>query len=298
MPVDPRLLPGPVLRLQTPAPYNWPAIAGFFTSRGADCCERMDTSGYLRSLQIDGTLGWLCAQPSASGRSLQVRLSASLHAHRRQLRPLLQHLFDLQRNPAPVAAQLGHDALLAPLLAARPGLRIPGTIDGFELALRAVLGQQISVKAATTVFARFARHFGQALHGPYPQLTHGPPLADRLADCRLQRIIDRGLPRRRAETIQHLARAVCEQGLDLRPTASKQASRDQLLSLPGIGPWTVEYVALRALGDADALPAADLGLLKATNLQRPADLLARAEDWRPWRGYAALHLWTALGAGG
>lgn len=287
-----------LMRLPIRAPFDWHSLRGFFVSRGASACEQVDGLHYRRTVQHGAALGWLSARPSPSGQQLLVQLSPSLGPAARPLRPQLLQLFDLNRAPRPVTEQLQTDSLLAPLLLQRPGLRVPGCLQGFDLALRTVLGQQISVKAATTVYGRFVRHFGARVQTPFAGLDRGPPCAERIANCRLQTLIDRGLTRRRAQTIQALARAVTSGRLALLPQADHARTREQLLALPGIGPWTVEYVALRALGDGDAFPASDLGLLKAAGLSKPADLLARAEHWRPWRGYAAVHLWTALGAGG
>jgi AraC family transcriptional regulator of adaptative response / DNA-3-methyladenine glycosylase II len=178
------------------------------------------------------------------------------------------------------------------------GLRVPGTLNGFELALRAILGQQISVKAATTVFGRFVDVFGGKLETPDPEVNRVAPDAADVANATLQQLIDRGLNRRRAESVQALARAVADGRVRLEPQGDAGPTRAALQELPGIGPWTAEYVAMRALGDPDAFPHSDLGLMQALQLEKPAALLARAEAWRPWRAYAALHLWHGYSAGG
>jgi AraC family transcriptional regulator of adaptative response / DNA-3-methyladenine glycosylase II len=164
---------------------------------------------------------------------------------------------------------------------------VPGAWDGFELAVRAVLGQQVSVRGATTLAGRLVARFGEPLEGSEDGLTHVFPRPEGLVDADVAAI---GIPGARAETIRQLARAACTGALTLSASAPFDETRAGLVSLPGIGPWTAEYIALRVLRDPDAFPAGDLGLRNAGATP------ARAEAWRPWRGYAAVHLWTA-GAG-
>jgi len=207
-------------------------------------------------------------------------------------------LFDMDANPGVIDAHLGADPRLAASIASTPGLRVPGALDGFELALRAVLGQQISVKAATTLFSRFTEFFGEAIETPFPGLNRLPPTATAIADAGLQPIIERGLTRKRAETVQRLAQAVASGALTLAPTADRDETLTMLEDIPGIGPWTTQYVAMRALADPDAFPTSDLALLKALSVKRGAALDARTEQWRPWRAYAAMHLWHHMAQGG
>lgn len=286
------------LHLAYRPPLNWASLSGFLASRGALATERLDGQAYVRSVQIGNTLGWLRAQPRPGSHQIAVQLSASLLPHTAALLPRLRHLFDLDANPTAIDAHLQCAPLLAPWVARSPGLRIPGCLDGFDVALRAVLGQQISVKAATTVYGRFADFFGAVVSTPFEGLKRCTPTAEVLADSTQPSLIERGLTRRRADTILALARAVADGQLRLDPGQDRAAVRETLLALPGIGPWTAEYVALRALGDCDALPDSDLGLYKAVGVQRPQELRAAAESWRPWRGYAALHLWQGLSSGG
>jgi AraC family transcriptional regulator of adaptative response / DNA-3-methyladenine glycosylase II len=154
------------------------------------------------------------------------------------------------------------------------------------------------VKAATTVFGRFAQFFGEPVETPFVGLDRTAPSAATLADARLDQIIERGLTRKRAETIKALARAVADGRVRLDATSNAADTALALDELPGIGPWTIQYIAMRALRDPDAFPASDLGLLKALALQHPKKLAAVAETWRPWRAYAAIHLWHSLSAGG
>ena len=203
-------------------------------------------------------------------------------------------LFDLAADPAPIVEAFHDDPLLARGVAKEPGLRLPGAFDPFELAVRAVLGQQVSVAAARTFAARIAARHGQALAAPHDGLSHAFPDALMLARGRLDGL---GITGARVRTIKALARAVAAGGL--RFDADPVEVRAALAALPGFGPWTVEYVMLRGVGDPDAFPAGDLGLRKA--LAKPGAppvaervLAARAESWRPWRGYAVFHLWRSL----
>jgi AraC family transcriptional regulator of adaptative response / DNA-3-methyladenine glycosylase II len=179
----------------------------------------------------------------------------------------VRRVFDLDADPAEIRRTLSHDAMLAPLLRNRPGIRVPGAWNAFELAVRAIVGQQVSVAGARTVLGRMA-----ALHGITPE---------RLADARIE-----GMPRKRAETIQRLARGVASKELDL-----DRADVETLVALPGIGPWTANYICMR-LGDADAFPAGDLILRRHAGNLTEKELLRRAEAWRPFRAYAAMLLWT------
>jgi AraC family transcriptional regulator of adaptative response / DNA-3-methyladenine glycosylase II len=208
----------------------------------------------------------------------------------------VRRLFDLDADGEAIARHLRRDARLQPFVPRGGSLRVPGCWDGFELAVRAVLGQQISVAAATTLSGRLATRFGEPLAELTPGVTHLFPLPERLADADLARI---GLPRARAATLRGLARAVADGSLALDGSVSVEATVAGLQSLPGIGAWTAQYVALRALGDPDALPASDLGLRRALARDgRPMaerELEHAAQAWRPWRGYGAMALWISGG---
>jgi AraC family transcriptional regulator of adaptative response / DNA-3-methyladenine glycosylase II len=201
--------------------------------------------------------------------------------------PAARRVFGFDADHAAIDSALRTDPLLEPLVTARPRLRIAGCFDGFELAVRAVLGQQVSVVAGRTHAARISAEHGEPLADPVPGLTHLFPAPEALARVDLD-----GMPAARARAIRSLAAAVAG-GLAIEPGAPV---RDSLLALPGIGPWTVEYVAMRALRDPDALPAGDLVLRKALGGISEADVRRRADAWRPYRAYAAMHLWTAVAA--
>lgn len=286
------------LKLGYRPPLAWPALVQFLTVRGAPCTERLETNRYLRTVRVGRCSGWIAATPDARRNLLRIELAPDLLPVLTQLRARLRRLFDLDASPTIIEAHLSTDKRLASHIQAIAGLRIPGTLDGFELALRAVLGQQIAVKAATTIFGRFAEFFGATLKTPFAGLDRLAPTAEDIADARLQHIIDRGLTRKRAATVHALAQAVANKALTLEPAARLTETTATLADIPGIGPWTTQYIAMRALADPDAFPDSDLALLKALQITRPALLKAAAERWRPWRAYAAMHLWHNMAAGG
>jgi AraC family transcriptional regulator of adaptative response / DNA-3-methyladenine glycosylase II len=230
-----------------------------------------------------------------AGRRVDVDLRLASLADLSRTVAAVRRWLDLDADPALVAAALSEDPALAPLVAARPGLRVPGTVDGYELAVRAVLGQQVSTAAARTFAERLVAAHGEP--GPGGLRTFPGPDALLAAGPDALRAI--GLTGGRAATVLAVAAAVAD-GLLLDPAADRAATRAALLALPGVGPWTAEYVALRALADPDAFPDGDLvlrrevGALDATERTPEArEVRARAAGWRPWRGYAAQHLWTA-----
>ena len=285
------------LKLGYRAPLAWPALTAFLTGRASGRTERVLGERYIRTTRIGEHQGWIVARP-VSQAVLQVDVAPSLLPVLPELQARLRRLFDLDANPAIIESHLALHRPLGELVRRTPGLRVPGALDGFELALRAILGQQVTVKAATTIFGRFVDTFGKAIETPVPEVDRLVPAADDIADATLQQLIDRGLTRKRAETISLLARAVADGAIRLEPSADTAEVRRQLQDIPGIGVWTAEYIAMRALGDPDAFPHSDLGLLRALKIDKPAELEAIAAVWRPWRAYAALHAWNSLGTGG
>jgi AraC family transcriptional regulator of adaptative response / DNA-3-methyladenine glycosylase II len=196
-------------------------------------------------------------------------------------------MFDLNADWAAIVESLRGDPALARRVEADPGLRVPGCWNGFELAVRAILGQQITVKGATALAGRIASRYGK----PFPAangITHLFPPPEVLADANLTEI---GLTGARSETIRALARAVCGRKVNFEAVVDTDAFLNSLCEIPGIGQWTAQYVAMRALGEPDAFPSSDLGLLRALSLESSRELEHRAEAWRPWRAYAAMYLW-------
>lgn len=286
---------GIVLKLGYRPPLDWNGLIGFLASRGAAVMEQAVDGAYRRTVRLGGRTGWLAASvPDGARHELHLQISDSLVPVLTPLLARIRQLFDLNADPTPIDDHLRADPILGPCVEASPGLRIPGGLDGFEVALRAILGQQISVRAATTLFGRFAQQFGDPIDTPWPEVTRTPPDAERIAAASLQSVIDLGLPSRRAQTIQLVARAVIDGHIRLSPTTDAAATMEALQALPGIGPWTVQYLAMRVLAQSDALPASDLGLMRAAGCETPRALQQRAEAWRPWRSYAAMHLWQSL----
>jgi AraC family transcriptional regulator of adaptative response / DNA-3-methyladenine glycosylase II len=210
----------------------------------------------------------------------------------------LRRVFDLAADPLPISAHLAKDPVLAPLVAARPGLRVPGAWDGFELAIRAVLGQQLSVTAAVRLAGRLVATYGEPLAEPDRGLTHAFPRPEVLARADLTTL---GVPRSRAATLSAVAAAVVADPDVLCASRGLDDAIRRLRSIPGVGEWTAHYIALRQLREPDAFPAADVGLEDALaqlegRRRSSRELVGRADSWRPWRAYAAQHLWASLPA--
>jgi AraC family transcriptional regulator of adaptative response / DNA-3-methyladenine glycosylase II len=203
----------------------------------------------------------------------------------------LKNQFDLSARPDVIAAQLAGAPCLKRVVERFPGLRVPGAFDGFELAVRAILGQRISVRAATALAGRLAAGFGEPVETPFPSLSRLHPTAARLAEVGESELTALGVSAARAGTIRALAQAVASGQIDLHPGLDPESVLPALQSLPGIGDWTAQYIAMRALRWPDAFPAGDLGLLKALGVTSPRRLLDAAAGWRPWRAYAAMYLW-------
>jgi AraC family transcriptional regulator of adaptative response / DNA-3-methyladenine glycosylase II len=292
-----RVGPQIVLKLGFRPPLAWRPLIHFLAGRAGARTDKVDGDRYLRSVRLGQHRGFILAEPLGPS-LLGVQIAPTLLPVLPELRVRLRRLFDLEANPTVIDAFLKKQRELGRYLRRTAGLRVPGAFCGFELALRAVLGQQVTVKAATTIFGRFVQTFGAAVETPDHAVDRVAPDAADVAGATLQQIIDRGLTRKRAESVRALARAVADRELQLDPPADVSRVRAALRELPGIGPWTAEYVAMRALGDPDAVPHSDLGLMRALTVDKPAALLSRAEAWRPWRAYAALHLWHGYAAGG
>jgi len=199
----------------------------------------------------------------------------------------VRRIFDLAADPRDIAAHLSADPFLAKRVEAMPGLRVPGCWDGFELAVRAILGQQVSVAGAGTLAGRLVQAFGTRV-SDNTSPTHLFPKPEQLAEANIARI---GLPSARAETIRTLARQAANGQITFDAIQDSDDFRTRLREIPGVGDWTAQYIAMRALGDPDAFPANDLGLIRATSLRTARDIRQRAEQWRPWRAYAAMYLW-------
>jgi AraC family transcriptional regulator of adaptative response / DNA-3-methyladenine glycosylase II len=287
------------LRLSYRPPLHWEALAGFLAGRGAVGVEAFEAGRYVRALTFRGRSGWIALEPLVKEPALRFAASASLLPVLTPLLARVRALLDLDANPVSIDTHLSTDVRLRTLVVRNRGLRVPGALDGFELALRAVLGQQVSVRAATTLFGRFADAFGAPVTvAQHAALARSGPDAARVAGASLDQIAALGLPRQRALTVRALARAVASGELRLEQGVDSARTIARLCELPGIGDWTAQYVAMRALRDADAFPASDLGVLRALGVTRAREATAIAESWRPWRAYAVMHLWRQAAAGG
>jgi AraC family transcriptional regulator of adaptative response / DNA-3-methyladenine glycosylase II len=278
-------------------PYDWDAILAFLRARAIPGIEAVSSGRYARTISIGNERGVLVVEP-AERNCLRVTVRIRNLRNLPAIIARVRRVFDLAADPVAIGAHLSQDPVLAPLVAARPGLRVPGAWDGFELAVRAILGQQITVAAATGLAGKLVAAYGDRIADPAgldQGLTHVFPTPAQLAGVDLAAI---GMPRTRRAALSSLAAAVAADPLIFGPRRSLEEAVAQLRSLAGIGEWTAQYIAMRELREPDAFPAADIGLMRAMSDTRglrpsPAELLAHAEQWRPWRAYAALHLWAS-----
>jgi AraC family transcriptional regulator of adaptative response / DNA-3-methyladenine glycosylase II len=285
------------LSLRYRPPYAWEAMLGFLRARAIPGVEVVAEGRWARSIALGGARGTLSVEPTPKADALRVALRFPRLEALPRLIARIRRVFDLGADPAAIDAQLARDPALAPHVAARPGLRVPGAWDGFELAVRAILGQQITVGAATRLAGALVAEHGDPLDPALalPHVTHAFPSPQKLAAADLGTL---GLPRARARSISALAALAVASPHLFEPGPGLEAAVERLRALPGVGEWTAQYIAMRALREPDAFPSADVGLQRALADARgarptPQALLARAESWRPWRAYAALHLWTA-----
>jgi len=288
------------VRLPCRAPFDWSSLLGFFAARAVPGVESIDGDRYRRTVTIDGQPGVIEVRQDRGNVLLAMQGIGT-----QNIFPAVQRcreIFDLDAPMQEIAAVLSQDAVLARLLRNNPGVRVPGAWEGFELAVRAVLGQQISVKAATTIAGRIAKAYGEPVEGNGGcGLSRLFPVPERLARARFNNM---GITGSRAATLRALAHAVVDGSLSFDASQDPVAFGESLRAIPGIGDWTAQYVAMRALKHPDAFPAADLGLLRAFDRPgrerlRSAQLEEMSQGWRPWRAYAALLLWSsAPGSGG
>jgi AraC family transcriptional regulator, regulatory protein of adaptative response / DNA-3-methyladenine glycosylase II len=295
------------LRLACREPFDGRSLLRFLAARAIPGVEEVTQGRYARTVRVPGGSGVVelvpppAAQGDGNGRAApadrasgaQVLLRVRLTSLRGigQVVSRCRRLFDLDADPQAIAAALAADEALAPLVAARPGLRVPGAYDGFELAVRAVIGQQVSVRGASTLTGRLAARHGTRLDGATGPAGPLPVLFPRPADLADADLADVGLTTARQATLRALAAACAAGRLNLDPGTDPEETAARLAELPGVGPWTVAYVLMRT-GDPDAFPGSDLGLSRA--MERLGIEPSRAGRWRPWRAYAALHLWAAL----
>lgn len=281
------------LQLTYRPPFDWAGLLDFLGVRAMAGVECVTTDAYLRTVQLGEHCGWIHVRHRPERRALAVELTRSLTRVLPALLGRLRHLFDLSARPDVIAAHLAQDARLADAVTRNPGLRVPGAFDGFELAVRAILGQQVTVRAATTLAGRFAAAFGTSVSTPHPGLERLSPTATRVATATVDDIASLGVIRARARSIIALAQEVVCGRLLLDAGAEPERTIAQLVALAGIGPWTAHYIAMRALRWPDAFPKEDVVLRQRLGGVSAAQAEARAQAWRPWRSYATLHVWRA-----
>ncbi len=282
-----------VVRLAARPPFDGGQIIDFLAQRAVPGVEEVIDGSYRRSLDLPHGAGVMTITPGSDHVTAAYRLD--------DLRDLTaavartRRLFDLDADPASVAATLRTDAVLRLLVTARPGLRVPGHPDGTELITRAVIGQQVSVAGARTISARLAHRIGKPLDAPSGSITHRFPDASAIAALQSE---DLPMPRKRGTALIAVATAIADGDLVIDPGVDRERLRAQLVARAGIGPWTAEYVLMRAVGDPDAFMPTDLGVRHALSAlgvdATPRAALVRAERWRPWRAYANAHLWASL----
>jgi AraC family transcriptional regulator of adaptative response / DNA-3-methyladenine glycosylase II len=277
-----------LFRLRFRPPYAWKGMLRFLAARATPGVETVENGCYRRSISFNDGHGYFEVSLDEANHALVARVQFGDPRSLFFITERIRSMFDLNADWAAIAQTLKADPVLAARIKAEPGLRVPGCWNGFELAVRAILGQQVSVKGATTLAGRLVKAFGEKFIGA-TDLTHVFPQPSALTDANFASI---GLPRARSETIRSLARAVCDGLITFDGVVDSGEFLSRLCEIPGIGQWTAQYVAMRALGEPDAFPSTDLGLMRAMHLQSARELERLAEAWRPWRSYAAIHLWN------
>ncbi len=279
------------LNLSYRPPYNWDAMMDFLSVRAIPGIDLVNKKGYRRTVSIDNVSGVIEVQPMPEKNFVKLRVPLHLAHGLQQIVEKIRNLFDLRAEPENISHTLSVDPLLASIIKKHPGIRVPGAWAEFEIAVRAILGQQVSVKAASTLAARLVEQHGQPIESDVPELNRLFPKPEQLAEADLTKI---GVTSKRAETIHNLSRAVAEGEIDFSVGWSLEQTVKRWTELPGIGPWTAHYIAMRGLGEPDAFPAEDLVLQQVVgDGQRltPGQLRERAEKWQPWRAYATIVLW-------
>lgn len=273
-------------------PLAWPHLLAFLEGRAIQGVEQVSDDAYWRTacLHADGRdhRGWLRVRPARAHDCLEVTVSKSLVPVLPAVLRRVQSLFDVAADPLEIEARLGELAKQV------PGLRVPGAFEPFEMAVRAILGQQITVKAARTLAGRFAAAFGTPVETPLSGLSTCFPAPDTIVAQPVDAIASLGIVGARTRAILALADALAQAHVALEPHADIERELARLRALPGVGEWTAQYIAMRALGWPDAFPHTDYGVRKALGTTSDREVLARAEAWRPWRAYAVLHLWHGL----
>jgi AraC family transcriptional regulator of adaptative response / DNA-3-methyladenine glycosylase II len=283
------------LKLSYRPPFDWRSLIRFLQARAIPGVETVAEDRYRRTVQVGEAAGIIEVQPVEGARHLLLILPVSLSKGVMQISERVRDLFDLRADPMEIANHLQQDGHMAELVECFPGLRVPGAWDGFEIAVRAILGQQVSLETATMLAGRLVKTYGQPIQ---PATQDEParlfPHPERLSTADLAEI---GVMPGQAEAIRGLAEAVRSGDLVLGTAVGLEAALERLTALPGVGPGTAHYIAMRALGEPDAFPAGELGLCRAAaGTLTETQLQQQAQTWRPWRAYAAMYLWRHDGA--
>jgi AraC family transcriptional regulator, regulatory protein of adaptative response / DNA-3-methyladenine glycosylase II len=280
-----------IVQLSYRAPYDWKGILDFLRTRMIKEIEWVTNDEYLRTVRMGKHKGWLRVRNNPQKHALTIEFTHTLTPVLPALLGRLKDLFDLSARPDLISSLLKKDKILKDIVKNNAGLRVPGAFDGFELAIRAILGQQITVKAATTLSCRFAEAFGEKIITPIPKLSRLSPLPEKIAKASVDDIAKLGIVSARAKAIIALAKT-CRAGmLNLESSSHPEKVIEQLVALPGIGLWTAHYIAMRALRWPDAFPKGDIAILNNLGNITAKEADKMSQKWRPWRSYAVLYIW-------
>lgn len=282
------------LQLTYRAPYDWDSMLLFLGARTIKGVEQVTADSYSRTVRLGTHTGWVKVTHAPHKRALLVELTHSLTPVLPALLGRLRNLFDLSTRPDLINTHLMKDNRLKNSLIKNPGLRVPGAFDGFEMAVRAILGQQITVKAATTIACRFAAAFGEKVETPFQELTLLSPRPESVAEVTINDIAELGIISRRAKSIIALAQAFTSGDIQLDAGTNPEMAIEKLVALPGIGRWTAHYIAMRALRWPDAFPKEDIAVRNNLGGVTAKEAEEISQIWRPWRSYAVLHIWKNL----
>ncbi|MGH9345018.1 MAG: AlkA N-terminal domain-containing protein [Terriglobia bacterium] len=281
------------LQLSYRPPYDWPGVLAFLKARELKGVEWVTEGSYARTVQLGDRKGWIKVTRAKKSNALMLEFTHSLSPVLPALLSRLRDLFDLNARPDIINKHLRKDKILSPLIKTNPGTRVPGAFNGFEMGLRAILGQQVTVKAATTIACRLAEAFCEPIVTPYPELNYLTPSPARIAKASVHDLAKHGIVRVRRQGIIALAQAHVSGGLSLESGAhhNPNAIIERLAELPGIGPWTAHYIAMRVLRWPDAFPKEDIAVLNNLGGISAKQAEQMSQAWRPWRSYAVLHIW-------
>ncbi len=280
-----------ILKLQYRPPYDWENVLKFLQGRSLIGVENIASHSYNRTVEIGEHRGHICVSHNEQNNCLNVRISEALLPVLPSVLERVKQLFDVKANPTVINNHLSGYEELRLSIEMYPGLRLPGAFDPFEMVVRAILGQQVTVKAATTIAGRFVNAFGESLETNEVDLSRLTPKAERVAQSTVDEVASHGIVSKRASAILTVARKMVEGELLIDGSVNPEVIIPQLTQISGIGPWTAHYIAMRALGWPNAFPKEDIVLQKMLGgvSAKQADELS--QNWHPWRSYAAMHLW-------